>query len=335
MEEQYDAREEECWYSANYQDEGWAEAEIVGEIGKWPFLHLSPNEGGLLSEDLALGKQLVALGFATEQREANRFRFQGANRSKRDRYRVQVQAPEEETVCLHSYGASEIYVNGKAVTGTALLCRGDNELVAVNTFGDLELSLDTDSSLHFGKWLVQRQDGDMTQCAWHAWDSCEKPSGLPEAGEMEEAAPPCDCSVAFSVQYQRFEQSADGFADPSLGLPDGRSQERVGFKGLSNMLHANHATAWFDGDPSRDVTFILDMGEEYLGNYTFRLRAGAWNHIGSGGFRAGGARGDCLDAVQCHAVYLQRGLAGIHMSGDSRISLSVRDAAESDAAGRD
>lgn len=92
MEEQYDARVEEGWYSSDYGDEGWAKAEIVGEIGKWPFLHLSPNEGGLLSEDLALGKQLVALGFAAEPTKANRLRFQGANRSRLDCYRVQVQA---------------------------------------------------------------------------------------------------------------------------------------------------------------------------------------------------------------------------------------------------
>ncbi|MFQ9802163.1 MAG: hypothetical protein ACLR23_28290 [Clostridia bacterium] len=45
---------------------------------------------------------------------------------------------------------------------------------------------------NFGKWTVHRQDMDMTQCAWHAWDSCEKLAELPGAEETEEAAPPCD-----------------------------------------------------------------------------------------------------------------------------------------------
>lgn len=291
MEEQYDARVEECWYSSDYGDEGWAKAEIVGEIGKWPFLHLSPNEGGLLSEDLALGKQLVALGFAAEPKKANRLRFQGANRSRLDCYRVQVQAPEEETLCLHSYGASEIYINGNPASGTARLHSGANELVAVNSFGDLELWLDTEASLNFGKWTVHRQDMDMTQCAWHAWDSCEKLAELPGAEETEEAAPPCDCSVAFSVEHQQFVQSADGFADPSLGLGASRSQESVGAVGLPNMLHTNHATTWFDRDPARDVTFILDMGEEYLGNYTFRLRAGSGTIVDLVGFEQVGPTG--------------------------------------------
>ena len=326
-EEQYDARME------GEQGE-WEAAEIVGKAGQWPYPFLNENTVGELTEDLYLGARYMALGFAEPAPERYSFRFQGESISKTDLYAARVTAWDEVRTPVYCHGAAAIYLNGARIQDHAVFQKGDNELLLVNSFGELELALDPDGELDFsGGWRLWHEERDMTECAWHArdWVQDEGEASY-EAyadrlrGEAWEAPEVYPCSAAFQVQFQRFVKGRGGFADPGLRLGNAVSDEITGDSGRQNLCHHNGTAACF----TKDVTFILDLEQERLGSYLLDIEAQSgvtvdivgFEHIGPVGIvwmETNAARYICRDGRQTFVTmvphgcrYLSVTLRGIH-----------------------